>query len=499
MEDAFASDSAALKAMPFLISSLVIGIGLKLVYNIYFHPCRKFPGPKLAAITDLVYYYHVWQGTVVSWVDQVHCQYGDVARVGPDRISYTKPEAWKSINGHRTRGQASNTKDDRFYPRELNGIETIINAEEDSEHSRIRKNFTHAFSDKALKQQEHLIRKYVDKLIGLITKTSSAGSPVDVTKLYNYTTFDVMADLTFGEPLGLLDRSAYTPWVEATFNSLKISSLMRLPLEFPVIKPIIDFCIPQYLKEMRERHWKHSVDRVNKRMQNGNDQPDIWSFVVSTDQTDKGLTLDEMHGNAANFMIAGTETTATTLSGITYFLLRNPDKMKKLVEEIRALSAEDLNLETLPKLKYMSACLEESLRMYPPLPIAAWRKAPLGGSVICGEWVPERTRLGVSQYSAYHSPANFRDPDDFVPERWLPDSGFDGDKKDAFQPFSFGPRNCIGKNLAYHEMRIILASVLWHFDLELCSECDGWIRQKVWTVWEKPALFVRFKPKVVAN
>lgn len=350
---------------------------------------KTVPGPKLAAITDLVYYYYVWQGTVVSWVDKVHHQYGDAVRLGPDRISYTNPEAWKSICGHRTRGQPSNTKDDRFYPKEVNDIDTIINAEDDSEHGRIRKNFTHAFSDKALKQQEHIITKYVSKLVDLISKATSEGAAVDVTKFYNYTTFDVMADLTFGEPLGLLDRSAYTPWVEATFNSLKVSAMFRIPLEFPIIAPIVEFFIPQYLKEMRQKHWKHSVDRVNKRVQNGNNEPDIWSFVVSSDDSVNGLTPGEMHGNAANFMIAGTETTATTLSGLTYFLLKNPEKMKKLVEEIRSLPLEELNLETLPKLKYMSACVEETLRMYPPLPIAAWRKAPRGGNIVCGEWVPE--------------------------------------------------------------------------------------------------------------
>ncbi|KAK7730221.1 hypothetical protein SLS57_001883 [Botryosphaeria dothidea] len=391
-------------------------------------------------------------------------------------ISYTKPEAWKSICGHRTRGQPSNTKDDRFYPKEVNGIDTIINAEDDSEHGRIRKNFTHAFSDKALKQQEHIITKYVSKLVDLISKATSEGAAVDVTKFYNYTTFDVMADLTFGEPLGLLDRSAYTPWVEATFNSLKVSAMFRIPLEFPIIAPIVEFFIPQYLKEMRQKHWKHSVDRVNKRVQNGNNEPDIWSFVVSSDDSVNGLTPGEMHGNAANFMIAGTETTATTLSGLTYFLLKNPEKMKKLVEEIRSLPLEELNLETLPKLKYMSACVEETLRMYPPLPIAAWRKAPRGGNIVCGEWVPENARLGISQYSAYHSPKNFKDPDDFVPERWIPDSG-----------------------LAYHEMRIILANVLWRFDFELCPESEGWTDQKVWIVWEKPALMVKFKPRTETN
>jgi hypothetical protein len=61
------------------------------------------------------------------------------------------------------------------------------------------------------------------------------------------------------------------------------------------------------------------------------------------------------------------------------------------------------------------------------------------------------------------------------------------------QPFSIGPRNCIGKNLAYNEVGLILARVLWKFDLELCDESNGWHEQKAYTLWEKPPLLCKVK------
>lgn len=115
----------------------------------------------------------------------------------------------------------------------------------------------------------------------------------------------------------------------------------------------------------------------------------------------------------------------------------------------------------------------------------------------------------MSFNAAFKSPKNFKDPQSFVPERWLPNTGYEDDRKDVFQPFSFGPRNCLGKkyvglypwgkkktlanirSLAYHEMRIILANVLWNFDLELCTESDGWVDQYTYTLWQKPGLFVK--------
>jgi len=74
------------------------------------------------------------------------------------------------------------------------------------------------------------------------------------------------------------------------------------------------------------------------------------------------------------------------------------------------------------------------------------------------------------------------------------DPRYDGDKVDAWQPFSFGPRNCIGRNLAYMEMRLILARLVWGFDLELFEESQGWAeRQKVFILWDKGPLWVKLR------
>lgn len=112
------------------------------------------------------------------------------------------------------------------------------------------------------------------------------------------------------------------------------------------------------------------------------------------------------------------------------------------------------------------------------------------------------------------SPLNFENPTSFIPERWLPGTGYDDDRRDVLQPFSVGPRNCIGKkyvcrldihheqpsqltnplSLANHEMRLILAKVLWNFDLELCPQSQNWADQKTYSLWEKHPLMVKMRP-----
>jgi cytochrome P450 len=93
----------------------------------------------------------------------------------------------------------------------------------------------------------------------------------------------------------------------------------------------------------------------------------------------------------------------------------------------------------------------------------------------------------------YTSPKNFTAPLSFIPERWTGDERFIDDERAALQPFSVGSRDCLGKNMAYHEMRLIITKVLWNFDLELCKESEDWMDQQVFTVWQKGPLVVEAK------
>lgn len=98
--------------------------------------------------------------------------------------------------------------------------------------------------------------------------------------------------------------------------------------------------------------------------------------------------------------------------------------------------------------------------------------------------------MSVHHYSTYHSPENFRDPEKFVPERWISgeNAEYANDSRDALQPFGWGHRDCIGQNMAMHEMRLILASVMLRFDLELCEESQDWFEQKTFALWQKKPL-----------
>jgi averantin hydroxylase len=118
-----------------------------------------------------------------------------------------------------------------------------------------------------------------------------------------------------------------------------------------------------------------------------------------------------------------------------------------------------------------------------------------GGASIAGQRIPAGTSVGLQQYAACRSDVNFRRPTEFLPQRWMGEPEFAHDRRSASQPFSVGPRNCIGRQLAYAEMRLVLARILWRFDLTLDYEGMGgidWILdQPVWVLWYKSPLWVK--------
>lgn len=141
------------------------------------------------------------------------------------------------------------------------------------------------------------------------------------------------------------------------------------------------------------------------------------------------------------------------------------------------------------------------------MPIGSPRIVPPGGQRVLGKWVPAGTRVSVHHWSTYRSEDNFRDAEHFVPERWLKDVNdntsqkirYAGDAGDAHQPFGFGPRNCLGQNMAMHEMRLLLITLLFRYDLALVEQGEGegsppWPQQLAFVLWVKKPLLVRATP-----
>ncbi|KAK6836503.1 cytochrome P450 [Apiospora arundinis] len=483
-------------ALIVLIASAPIYLVGLVLYNLFLHPLRRFPGPKLWAATRIPYTRNHLSGVSPMRILELHLKYGPIVRVAPEMLSINHPDAMKELRGHRHAGQPEHAKDPiHVAPNAGN----ILGATRDA-HNRFRRILSHVFSAQAMAEQEPLIKIYIDKLFANLKRECDGETKViDLLKWYNWTTFDIIGDLAFGEPFGSLDTSAYHPWVSNIFASIKNICFSVNASRYPLVAPLLAILVPKNIKNKWAEHKELSQRSLRKRLDTDTDRPDFVDKMLHARGTKGGeMNFEEMASTSSLLIVAGSETTATLLSGATYYLATNPDKLAKLTAEVRGAftTEDDIGINASSGLPYLLAVLDESLRIYPPVPGPTPRKMAKGGDTIIGQYIPEDTVVDIWQYALYHNPNYISEPESFIPERWLGDERYKGDRLEAVQPFSLGPRNCIGKNLAYAEMRMILARIVWNFDLSIAPQSKNWpTDNKVYFLWEKPPLEVALTPR----
>ncbi|KAI0473336.1 cytochrome P450 [Xylariaceae sp. FL0804] len=468
-------------------------------YALFLHPLREFPGPVTHRVSWLPRQYHLVRGELPFHVAALHARYGPVVRITPDELAISTPRAWRDIYGHRSSAEPELPKSERFYRMAKHAPRNILNADRE-EHSMLRRLTSHGFSERSMRGQEPIIGSYVDLLVRRLRAQSAGGEkPVNMREWLNWTTFDIIGDLGLGSSFGCLEQSDYHPWVarimqgvrQATLLSAAASLGLRKPIEWVARSGLLaqNKSINLMREKMQARVAKADVER-----------PDLIEGLVRARAKLGGDDDDQMRkltSNAQFFVAAGSETTATLLSGAVFLLSSHPAAYARVVDEVRGTFAsdEEITLLSVQRLPYMLAVLNESLRHYPPVTTGLPRQVPRGGTIIDGHFVPENTVVAVWQWAINHSLDYWTEPQSFVPERWMGDVRFADDQLEACQPFSVGPRNCIGRNLAYAEMRLILAKILYNFDMKLDDGSRDWLQtQKAYVIWDKPDLNVHLTP-----
>lgn len=365
-----------------------------IIYELYFSPLRNIPGRKMWIAFPLLRYVTALRGNLDIEIRDTHETYGDIVRLGPKEISFTTADAWQDIYGH---GHRQLPKIVRWGK---TSTPNVLFTDNDAYHTRYRKALAYGFSDKALRQQEPLIKVYVDLLIAKLNDVASSGSKTDMVRWFNLTTFDVIGDLAFGRPFEGLQTTYMHEWIANMFLFAKFGTFIRLANAYPLIGAVASLFIPKSLFEARKKQESFARDVVTQRVNNA-EQHGRSDFVDSMlrQRGDKDeLSHEELVSNANILILAGSETTATLLSGATYWLLKTPEALQKATDEVRTQfeKEEDISfISTANKLPYMLACLEEALRLYPPVPTQFPRRTlPGSPTTISGVEVPPN----VSRY-----------------------------------------------------------------------------------------------------
>ncbi|EAW08883.1 cytochrome P450 [Aspergillus clavatus NRRL 1] len=470
----------------FLLSALSIAW---VVYQRFISQLCFIPGPFLASITPWVQLYHGLKGDRHLWLHRLHQKYGTHVRVAPNFVSVNTARGLHDIYGHGKRLRKAN-----FYNAfpAIKGVYNTHNAIDKTMHGRKRRVLSQAFSDHALKSMEDVMLLHVRQLCAALAGGSAAGQKAvfNLGDYFSYLTYDVMGELCFGKSFDMLVSSGKRKLIELVDRAANRHYVCGLWM------PLDTWHLDQiFIHKLTNDRWNFIMNsrveanaRAKERAQAGREaKKDFFYYLLNAKdpETGKGLTTPELWGEANVLMIAGSDTTSTTLSATLFYLVRDPRALALLQKEVRDAFTSVEEIITGPQLNelvYLKACLDEAMRLAPAVPGAPPREILEGGASVDGVFLPAGTDCGTPTYSVHRQAEYYPEPETYIPERWIEGAtcktateSWQVSKeavevaRRAFCPFSIGPRGCIGKSMAFMEMRLTIARLMFLFDFELAD------------------------------
>lgn len=288
-----------------------------------------------------------------------------------------------------------------------------------------------------------------------------------------------MSEVIFGMRYNALKETTFRFVTKALADSnIRISALVQAPML--ALGRIDKRLFPSSIKGRNQFLGFISSLLKDRSRASLSDDGNVFSFLETARDPDGGKALDksQIRAECATLVVAGSDTSSSTLAATLFYLSGNPMAYDRAISEIRAKFKSQDELQMGPQLNsctYLRACIDEALRMSPPVGGALWREVAPGGMTVDSMVLPAGIDVGTGIYSLHHNARYHREPFKYIPERWV--AGKAGSTKEsvelarsAFMPFSIGPRSCVGKGFAYHELTLSLAHILYKFEFSHLPE-----------------------------
>ncbi|KAL2220480.1 cytochrome P450 [Thermoascus aurantiacus ATCC 26904] len=427
-------------------SALVLAVGYVL-YQRSVSPLAKIPGPFWASISRLWITKHAWDGDIHRTVMTLHAQHGKLVRTGPNEVSVSDLAAIKTIYGAGTKFRKSD-----WYSVWQGRRKFDLFAERDEAvHGRQRKLVSNIYAMSSLKELE----KWVDDAVEVfMRRMEDQGSrTVDLGKWLQLFAFDVIGEITFSKRFGFLDMGEDDGSFAQIEGALRSASWVG---QVPWVYWLNDLLTPLIGNHLgiAARHGKirqFAAREIASRKDRGSDHRDMLAklFEVGSEKG-KDMSDDDVLSMATSNIFAGSDTTAISLRAIIYYLLKNPERMARLMEEMENRRREGrlsdpVKLSEAMNMPYLQACMYEALRLHPAVGMSLPRVVPKGGITVDGRFIPEETIIGVNPWVVHRDTSVYGDDvEEFRPERWLGKEK--GDMERFFFAFGAGARLCIGKS-----------------------------------------------------
>ncbi|KAL1952584.1 hypothetical protein VTO42DRAFT_4709 [Malbranchea cinnamomea] len=454
---------------------------------------HDIPSPFGAAFSNMWLLYQCRRGRRYQAVHDAHKKYGPLVRIQPNHVSIADADAIPMIYGH-----GNGFLKSEYYDAFVSIRRGLFNTRDRAEHTRKRKTVAHTFSAKSVGQFEQYIHANLELFVQQWTRISNEQrnpktgfASIDALNWFNYLAFDIIGDLAFGAPFGMLKEGR-------DFAEVRLS-----PDAPPTFAPAIQVlnrrgevsatlgCSPwliPYAKYLPDRFFRDGIqavenlagiavarvaERLRPEVMEKNTRVDLLARLMEgRDEKGNKLGREELTAEALTQLIAGSDTTSNTACAILYWVLRTPGVLKKLQEVLDEKLPDDIGVPSYSVVKeipYLTWVIWETMRIHSTSGIGLPRVIPPGAGPITiqGHEFRPGTVLSVPTYTIHHSPDIWGpDVEEFDPSRWDP-ARLTPRQKASFIPFSTGPRACVGRNVAEMELHCMAATVFKNFDFQL--------------------------------
>ncbi|KAM7204895.1 hypothetical protein V8F20_003357 [Naviculisporaceae sp. PSN 640] len=523
-----------------------------LLRNRYHNGLNKYPGPFLASLTDWWRFLDVYKQRPEVTHLALHKKHGKIVRLGPNVLSFSDPEALKTIYGL----NKGFIKSDFYVVQQSvvkgTSLPSLFSTTDNDFHMQFRRCVNSAFAMSALVQYE----PFVDNTTKLFLKQTeklyvdAKEKACDFTRWLQFYAFDVIGEITYSKRHGFVEKNEDIDGIVAYLTKLflyvapigQIPILDRLFLKNPIYLtlsewgfidatfPVAKFARARMAERLPELAKSDALEAAKLKKSSGSPpspllptsekekpivkSPDLLSkFLAAREARPDFMTDTLVQTMAVSMAFAGSETTAISLSSIFYFLLRNPRTLDKLMSEIDDAARRGVfsdyesglvtwhESQTLP---YLDAVVKEAFRLHPAAGLLLERIVPEGGIEIAGEFVPGGTIVGCSAWIIHRNEDIFgEDVEEFRPERFIVSKELGGEEREKeeqrvkvrnghLMQFGMGSRTCIGKNISLLEIYKLVPSMLRRFEIQFDDPNREWEICNAWFV-KQSNFITRFK------
>lgn len=504
-----------------LLSLILLPIWIILYYLIpyltTFRSLRLIPGPFVAAISNTWLAYHSRHGQRYTAIHSAHLKHGTIVRIGYNHISIASEQAISLIYAHGNGWLKS-----EFYDAFVSGVPGVFNTRDRKQHARKRRVVAHAFSAGAVGRFEPYMAEnleaWVRRLDGIAAEAEEEGGyrRVNMMPFCTYIAFDIIGHLAFGKAFGMVEKGkdeCVSQRVDGSVTFIAGAETLNRRGEvsatlgwLPSLRPFAGFLPDPFfrrgLQSVRDLHGiaalavSQRLDAIKQGTAKESDRHDILGLLLRAKDSDgASMPYEEVVSEALTQLIAGSDTVSNTACAIIYWILAGEraapgSVLTRLQKELDIAIAGKEVIAThkqVKSLEFLMRCIDEGMRLHSTSALGLPRIVTSAeGISFGGHRFPMGTVLSVPSYTLHHDADIWgADVAIFNPDRWLPEH-LTRRQKMAFNPFSHGPRACVGQNVAMMELQLIVGTFFRRYDLVLQQEglrCSEGFTKKPMECW----------------